>query len=140
MVSGEKKSKRSASSQKGSLSALSRPERLFFLFSSDVNKAYCLFILHVNPIFDKVNITLQSQAPHVHVVRTMLLEFFKEILCKFVLTGVIKQSSDILKVNYHSSGNQRDNDDLLIRKKTKNVVNELTEEEKTKFFTYVRQF
>ena len=40
-------------------------------------------------------------------------------------------------MDFCSSGNQLDNDDLLIGEKTRNV-NELTEEEKTQFFTCVR--
>jgi hypothetical protein len=122
------------------LSVLSREERLFYLLTSDINKAYCLFLLYISPAFEKLNITLQGQSPLVDRLLSLLYDFLKQILLKFVKAKIIKESSDLLTLNYHSHDNQKGDDELLIGESTREVVQNLKSYERKEFFAKIRNY
>ena len=72
---------------------------------TDVNKAHCIFLLLINPVFDKNNILLQSHTPHIHTLCSLLIELFKLILSKFVKISVIKKFGIFLTIDYHMHHN-----------------------------------
>lgn len=121
-------------------SILSREERLFYLLTNDVNKAFCLFLSYILPYFDKVNLLLQSKTPLIHKLKFILTDFFKQILSKFVRPNVVAEESSILSIRYHDIENQKDDADLLIGNETSIVVNNLKVEDKSVFFRDVRNF
>lgn len=120
--------------------SISRQERLFLFLSSDLNKAFCLFLVFAIPTFEKYNKVLQSQAPHIHVLRSILIDMLTEILCRFVKPVVIKKYPSILEVDYHTKENQKTDDDLIIGSSTSSLVENLTPEEKKTFFLHVRKY
>ncbi|KAK8765037.1 hypothetical protein V5799_032352 [Amblyomma americanum] len=119
---------------------LNRQERLFMFLSSDVNKAYCAFLLSVIPEFEKTNTFLQSGAPQVHVLLEVLNSLLREILLRFVKPSVIKSSCELTDIDYKSSGNQRDDDDLVIGSQTLQILERLKIADKQQFLTRVRRF
>lgn len=120
---------------------LSREERLFFLMSSELNKAYCLFLIYIVPVFEKTNEILQSAAPHIHILRSLLLDVYKEIILKFVKASSIKDcEDDVLKVKYHTIENQKEESDLLIGHATLQVVKDLDEDNRKEFYKSVKKY
>ena len=116
-----------SSTVKSDLSILSRSERIFYLLSDDVTKCCCLFLSYIIPYFDRVNENLQAQTPLIHKLRYIFLNFFQEILSKFVKPPE-KMSDDnegdaCLKIDYHNPDNLKDDDDILIDHETSTAVN-----------------
>jgi hypothetical protein len=140
LAEATKKSKKVKGSESSSTSVLTREERLFYLLTSDINKAFCLFLCYITPSFDKVNSVLQSDTPLIHKLRSILLDFFKQMLSKFVKPAIIGEASDILSVDYQNVDNQKLDGDLLIGSETTNVVNSLNSDDKVIFFQNVRDF
>lgn len=93
---------------------LSCEERLFVFLSSELNKAYGLFLQNTIPLFEKVNCYLQAQAPQIHVLRSLLLGLFKDIFSKFVKPDLLKECNDLLSVGYKSRNVQKEEKDLII--------------------------
>ncbi|KAK8785366.1 hypothetical protein V5799_008269 [Amblyomma americanum] len=108
--------------------------------TNDVNKAYCAFLLSVIPEFEKTNTFLQSGAPQVHVLLEVLNSLLREILLWFVKPSVIKSSCELTDIDYKSSGNQRDDDDLVIGSQTLQILERLKIADKQQFLTRVRFF
>ena len=90
------------------------------------------------PIFEKTNLILQSDAPKIHILYSLLLDVFKETLCKFVKPDVLKNSS-LIEVKYVDTCNQKSDADLLIGSATLKEVNTLGRAEKLQFYSNVRQ-
>lgn len=118
---------------------VNREEKLFMFLSSKFNKAICLFLLSVIPLFDKVNITLQSASPHIHVLRQLLCDFLSDLLSYFVKAKVIKSSS-LLELDYHSIVNQKEDTDLVIGNQALNIARTLEDKEKSVFYSSVRKY
>lgn len=118
---------------------LNREERLLMFLSSDLNRAYCLFLDYIIPSFEKTNVILQSEAPKIHILNSLLLNLFKEILCKFVKPEVIK-SSPLIKIKYGELNHQKNDNDLAIGCATVKVVNTLKNSEKNEFYSAVRHY
>lgn len=118
---------------------LSREEKLFMFLSSSVNKAFCLFLLHVTPSFEKTNTMLQCSSPQIHNLRTLLFDLLKELLAKFVKPAALK-NVQLDEVKYNSIQNQRQDSEIVIGSQTSRIVNELGEDEKKVFFSSVRKY
>lgn len=118
---------------------LSRQERVFMFLTADLNKCICYFLLHVIPVFDKANIILQSQAPHVHILRSLLTDMLKELLVKFVKPSVIK-TTPVLDIKYNIATNQKSDEDVLVGCNASRIVATLTDTDRAKFYTSVRNF
>lgn len=104
---------------------LNREERLFMFLSCDVNRAYCDFLLSVIPEFEKTNKFLQSDAPQIHLLLEVLNSLLRELLLRFVNPSVIKGCDSLTHIDYKSSCNQRDDDDLVIGSKTTQSLQKL---------------
>ena len=70
---------------------------------------------------------------------SLLLDMFKEILCKFVKPDVLKNSS-LIKVKFADTCNQKSDADLFIGSATLKEVNTLGSTEKLQFYSIVRQY
>lgn len=119
---------------------LNREERLFMFLSSEVNRAYCDFLLSVIPEFEKANVFLQSGAPQVHLLREVLSNLLRELMLRFVKPSVIKRTDVLTNVDYMSSANQRDDEDLVIGSQATESLQSLKKEAKEEFFTRIRRF
>ena len=119
---------------------LAREERIFYFLSSNYNKALCCFLLNSIGILDKTNVFLQSQSPQIHVLRTVLLDLFRDILIRFVKPEVIKECASYLDVDYQKVSNQKSDCDLIIGNDTNIILENLSKSEKNSFFTTVRQY
>ncbi|KAH6933507.1 hypothetical protein HPB50_015843 [Hyalomma asiaticum] len=67
--------------------SLTREERLLYFLTSDVNLAYGLFLKSVIPVFGKVNGQLQSQAPQIHLLQSLLMKLLRELLASGDIIG-----------------------------------------------------
>ncbi|KAL1442126.1 hypothetical protein MTO96_046532 [Rhipicephalus appendiculatus] len=117
-----------------------REERLFVFLSLETNRAYCLFLQNIIPIFEKVNISLQAQAPQIHVLRSLLLELLRDIFSRFVNPSWLKRSPELLNLDYHSREAQKGDEDLIIGQETRTVVDKLKPSEQQEFFEAVRHY
>lgn len=120
-------------------SCITREEKLFMVFSCPYNKAICLFLVNVIPLFEKFNVILQSSVPQIHKLHQLISELLKELLIRFVKPSVLK-SSALLEVKYHCIENQRQDQDLIVGSVTSLKVSELKESDKEKFFSSVRTY
>ncbi|XP_040072417.1 uncharacterized protein LOC115328425 [Ixodes scapularis] len=76
--------------ESGEASIMSREKRLVYFLSSELNRAYCLFLVNVIPLFDKTNCLLQTQAPQIHILRGLLNQLLEDLLTRFVRPDVLK--------------------------------------------------
>lgn len=128
------------SSESTGRASLTREERLLYFLTSDVNFAYGLFLKSVIPVFDKVNAQLQSQAPQIHLLQSLLMQFLRDLLARFVNPSAIKACSSPLEVPYQDLKNQKANEDLVLGSRTLSVVEGLRASEKQEFFSTVRKY
>lgn len=119
---------------------LTREERLFMFLSSNLNKAFVYFLLNSLPLFEEPNISLQTNNPKIHVLRSLLLEMFKRVLSRFMRPASIKSSASVLDVDYHSDDNQKIDTELVIGQATSKIVDTLSEKEQTLFYSTVRAY
>ncbi|KAL3208583.1 hypothetical protein MRX96_038989 [Rhipicephalus microplus] len=125
------------SSESTGHASLTREERLLYYFlTSDVNFAYGLFLKSVIPVFDKVNAQLQSQAPQIHLLQSLLMQFLRDLLARFVNPSAFKACSSPLEVPYQDLKNQKANEDLVLASRTLSVVEGLRASEKQEVFFY----
>jgi len=127
-----------AYSSKGS--SLTKEERVFMFLSSDTNKAYSLFLAYIIPIFERSNVILQSGAPKIHILNSLLVDMLKEILSKFVIPAIIKNCAILTEVKYADRCNQKNDDELIIGSAALKIVKQLKEDEKEIFYLSIRQF
>lgn len=129
-----------ASTAKTGAHSVTREERLFVFLSSELNRAYCLFLQNTIPIFEKVNRTLQAQAPQIHVLQSLLFELLRDLLSRFVNPSLLKQHSTLLDIDYNSKEAQKDDADLVIGRETRSVVDMLQPSDQEEFFKSVRRY
>lgn len=122
------------------LKSLSREERIFMFLSSDVNKAYCLFVQFILPMFDVPNKTLQSRVPKIHILDSILRELFKDILSKFVKPCAILCADSIYDVDYHQRDNQKEDEDLVVGTATGKIVADLSKKDQKQFYVNIRKY
>ncbi|KAL3254597.1 hypothetical protein MRX96_054130 [Rhipicephalus microplus] len=126
--------------QKTDQHCATREERFFVFLSLETNRAYCLFLQNIIPIFEKVNPSLQAQAPHIHVLRSLLLKLLRDIFSRFVNPSWLKRSPELLNLDYHSREAQKGDEDLIIGQETRTVVDKLKPSEQQEFFEAVRHY
>ncbi|KAG0410778.1 hypothetical protein HPB47_012106, partial [Ixodes persulcatus] len=128
------------SSESTGHASLTREERLFYFLTSDVNLAYGLFLKNVIPIFERVNCQLQSQAPQVHLLQSLLVQLLRDLMARFVNPSAMKACASPLEVPYQDLKNQKADEDLVLGSRTLSVVEGLPTSDKQQFFSAVRQY
>lgn len=128
------------SSESTGHASVTREERLLYFLTSDVNLPYGLFLKGVIPVFEKVNVQLQSQAPHIHLLQSLLMQLLRDLLARFVNPSAIKACSSPLEVPYQDLKNQKANKDLVLGSCTLSVVEGLCAREKQQFFSTLREY
>ncbi|KAH8027453.1 hypothetical protein HPB51_005735 [Rhipicephalus microplus] len=86
------------------------------------NQPSILSLLAEYSIFEKVNLSLQAQAPQIHVPWSLLLELLRDIFSRFVNPSWLKRSPELLNLDYHSREAQKEDEDLIIGQETRTVV------------------
>ena len=100
-------------------------EEIIFVFIRWLfNKGYA-FLLFILPVVDKANLNFQTNEPIIHVGRSLLLDFLKVHLSKFVLPSVVKNVESLKNIDYNSLKNQRSDEDLVIGNSTKKIIADL---------------
>lgn len=117
---------------------MSREKCLVYFLSSELDRAYCLFLENVIPLFDKTNCLLQAQAPQIHILRGLLNQLLENLLTRFVRPDVLKGWHSLLTLAYGAVENQRDDKDLVMGSMTYSVVERLRPNERERFFSAVR--
>ncbi|KAM7288267.1 uncharacterized protein ISCGN_028520 [Ixodes scapularis] len=126
--------------ESGEASIMSREKRLVYFLSSELNRAYCLFLVNVIPLFDKTSCLLQAQAPQIHILRGLLNQLLEDLLTRFVRPDVLKGWHSLLTLAYGAVENQREDKDLVIGSMTYSVVERLKPNEREQFFSAVRLY
>ncbi|KAG0428309.1 hypothetical protein HPB47_024697, partial [Ixodes persulcatus] len=119
---------------------ITREERIFVFLSSELSRAYCLFLQNTASVFEKVNRCLQAQAPQIHVLRSHLFGLFEDILSRFVSPAVLKQQGTLLSVKYQSREAQKNDEDLFIGQETRAAISKLKPKKQQEFYGAVRDY
>ena len=82
----------------------------------------------------------QSEEPKIHKLRKELSNFFSELLVRFVKVSVITDSECKFNVKFDLFENQKDDKDLVIGYETMKLVNEMSENERSEFYSCVRKY
>ena len=70
----------------------SQKGKIFQFLSSGLAKASCHFIQNATPIIEKLCVQFQAQKTLIHIMRPIILDFFKELLSRFVKPDIIKKT------------------------------------------------
>lgn len=90
--------------------------------SSPEMKAYSFFLLNVNLIFNRVNVTA---SPLIHKLCKTYCKLLKEILSRFLKPPVIIKNVGLLAINYHSKENQKELQAIKMGSLAKDVIRKL---------------
>ena len=122
-----------------------KADKLCTFFKSPSNKLYCLFLLNVIPLFDNLNIQLQSQEPQIHKFVSLLTRFYRELLVRFVKPATFNTGVFDCNIDFHSRVNQKLDCDLVVGQTCREFIadkanNSLRDKKITEFFSVVRKF
>ncbi|XP_071487576.1 uncharacterized protein [Diadema antillarum] len=109
---------------------------------NEYNKLYCLFLLQTLPLFNKLNLELQEEAPKIHVLQEKLQGFLQDVLIRFVKPSVIAHASSPEECNYRERCNQKEDDDIVIGAGVRSFLTSktFTEKQKEEFFSCIRNY
>ncbi|XP_071508171.1 uncharacterized protein [Diadema antillarum] len=110
--------------------------------TQDKYKLYCLFLQNTIPIFNKLNVELQEEAPKIHVLLDRLHFFLRQLLMRFVKPAVLMKTALPQECDYKCKENQRADDDLILGSKVRDILStgQITDEQRSEFFSSVRNY
>lgn len=74
-----------------------------------------LLLLHSTlPVFNSFNVLLQTEAPMVHLLHSAMLNLYRDLLVRFVLSAVISGAKSFTRLDYHDSSLQLPQSEILI--------------------------
>nr|XP_042902141.1 uncharacterized protein LOC122270094 [Parasteatoda tepidariorum] len=120
-------------------SVLTREEQMLLFLSSDICKAYCLFLNYIIPVFERSLITLQSNEPKIHILNSLLLDLLKDFVSKFIRADIIKGSS-LMDINLVSEKNHKLDDDIIIGSAASKLISVLKMEDKQLFYSNIKNY
>lgn len=106
-------------------------------------KLYCLFLSNILPVFNSLNLSLQQEAPLVHILQKKLVSLFMDLIVRFVKPTALKEDAEsILDISFNKRSHQKDNDEIVIGAKARSFIFEekLTDHQLTQFYSEVRNF
>nr|XP_015930873.1 uncharacterized protein LOC107457258 [Parasteatoda tepidariorum] len=118
-------------------------ESLRVTIQNPMLKLYCLFLSNTLPLFNKVNVTLQQEAPAIHVLQKNLTCLFMDLLSRFIKPPQSdKCLSSVLDIDFESKKFQKRNEDLVIGIFARTYITEkkFSSEQLEKFYADVREF
>ncbi|KAH7943117.1 hypothetical protein HPB52_005608 [Rhipicephalus sanguineus] len=83
----------------------------------------------------RASLTCEERAPQIHLLQSLLVQFLRDLLARFVNPSAIKACSLPLEVPYQDLKNQKANEDLFLGSRTLSVVEGLRAIEKHAGFT-----
>lgn len=107
---------------------------------NDYNKLYCTFLLKTMPLFNKLNLELQEEAPKIHVLHKLQVFLQEKLLC-FVKPSVIANSLSLEQCSYREKCNRRPNKDLILGNDVQTFSTKaFPSKQNEEFFTSVRKY
>ena len=104
---------------------LTHEERIFIFLSDDFYTSIASFLLSILPLFGKANLNFQTNKPIIYVARSLLLDFLKDLLSKFILLSIVKNTKSLKNIDYHSLKNKRSDENLVIGNSTEKILADL---------------
>ena len=117
-----------------------RVDRVMNHWRSSKRKAYCLFLKAVLPMFTGPNVLLQTEEPLVHRLHSIMQNFIRDILSRFVKPAVIVKYDSNLKDIPFTEGNMKEKSDIYIGEKCREFLELAKEMSKSKFLDSVKSF
>ena len=142
-VSTSKSVQRNSGTAGSSASAsLSKAAGIHAKLNNDYNKLYCIFLLQTIPLFNKLNLELQEDAPKVHLLHEKLQDFLRDILLRFVKPAVIVSTLSLKLCDYKERCNQKADEDIIVGKNVRDFLAaaQFSSKERDEFHTSVREY
>ena len=120
-------------------------ERVFAALTNPKTKLFCLFLQATTPVFNAMNLLLQSDEPQIHLLLSKCTDLLTDLLVKFVKPAAIA-GNNIMDLEYGKRENQKDRDSIVIGNKTREYLDvckkakTMASEDRTEFFTCVRNY
>ncbi|KAJ8037837.1 Ketimine reductase mu-crystallin [Holothuria leucospilota] len=110
--------------------------------SNDYNKLYCIFLTQTRPIFNKVNLELQEDAPKIHVLQEKLQGLLKELMLRFIKPHIVVKASNIAECNYKDESCHRSTDDLILGEEVREFLStgNISSSQRKEFFKSVVKY
>ncbi len=127
-------------------SAIGRPERIFKVMTNPLTKLTCYFLKSNMTLFDEFNLLLQRDEPLIHELQTKCIQLLTDLFVRFLKGSALRESKEILKIEYNLRSNQKDDKDLSIGIDTKTYLDEclskgdLCAKERKDFYESVRRY
>ena len=108
--------------------------------------ATLLFLKTTQPMFDKLNLTLQKDEPQIHLQQRLCAELLNDLYVKFITAEAIKRSHSLYDIEHQERKNQKAREHLLIGRDTRSYLKEMKEcgmmtaTERTEFYSGVRMY
>ena len=121
-----------------------RLERMYTFLKSPTKKLYILFLTNTLPVFEEVNLELQSDEPMIHIVRRKMLKLLKLLFLRF-LKPVALHGKPVLDVQFHPPYHHKADADLLIGDAARKYIANgdrvgLRDSKVTEFYSDVKAF
>lgn len=125
--------------------ASSKADTIFQFVRSPTNQLYVNFMLFVVKSLEPFLLTFQDEKPQIHKLRRSIQRIYKQIMVKFLKPSSLPVGVCLEDVDYKSSDNQRDDDDIAIGDAARSMIetkeeHHLRESRIKEFFTHVRGY
>ena len=111
---------------KGYIICLIRPSQRFIFFQSTLS------------VFNRLNLFLQADEPLIHSLYDHIISFLKKFLSRFIRAAVLKQSTDILIIEYTNIENQLNDTELFIGMTTRQQLNRFIDDGSISHLEYIK--
>ena len=127
--------------RKASTGTVSKAAAIYDTLLQKRNKLYCLFLQYSIPLFNRVNVELQSESPKFHVLLDILQQLLRDIQLRFVKPAILLKATMPEKCEYAKHENQREDEDLIVGVKVRDFLSseQLTDQEKTRVFFFSKE-
>eukprot|EP00057_Strongylocentrotus_purpuratus_P020198 XP_011674672.1 PREDICTED: uncharacterized protein LOC105443327 [Strongylocentrotus purpuratus] len=109
---------------------------------TDCNKLYCMFLLYSTPLFNKLNLELQEEAPQINLLRQKFQDFLRDVLIRFVKPAAVVGASSLQECAYKDKSNQKDDKDLVVGQNVKELLanSKFSDNQRKEFYESVRKY
>ena len=120
--------------------------RLFKLYENPMYEIHLLFYQAALPAFTTFNLYLQRDSPQIYALHGQMQILLRKMLSKFILTTVIRDTSELADINYEDRANQVEDHKLFVGLMTRSEIQkkleggEITPRDEVKFYAAIRAF